>query len=164
MSGISILLAVGTPSTGSGNLYCQWELSPSSGNALCILFPTGDKPAERLTTNKAEFMKATERPTTDKVETTKKPAVRYAEMYRRTSKRSTVRGNQRNWNNLKSYQLGPEFVLHKKPCFNCGDISHLANDCRKRVQRETARSQNHAYMSPSHRSYGAPMRPSHRPA
>nr|GEU94073.1 hypothetical protein [Tanacetum cinerariifolium] len=39
-SGISILLAVGTPSTGSGNLYCQWELSPSSGNALCILFPT----------------------------------------------------------------------------------------------------------------------------
>nr|GEW02215.1 reverse transcriptase domain-containing protein [Tanacetum cinerariifolium] len=40
-SGISILLAVGTPSTGSGNLYCQWELSPSSGNALCILFPTG---------------------------------------------------------------------------------------------------------------------------
>nr|GEZ40775.1 hypothetical protein [Tanacetum cinerariifolium] len=23
-----------------GNLYCQWELSTSSGNALCILFPT----------------------------------------------------------------------------------------------------------------------------
>nr|GEY49294.1 hypothetical protein [Tanacetum cinerariifolium] len=42
-SGISILLAVGTPSTGSGNLYCQWELSPSSGNALCILFPTISK-------------------------------------------------------------------------------------------------------------------------
>nr|GEY93754.1 putative reverse transcriptase domain-containing protein [Tanacetum cinerariifolium] len=39
-SGISIPLAVGTPSTGSGNLYCQWELSPGSGNALCILFPT----------------------------------------------------------------------------------------------------------------------------
>nr|GEZ18992.1 ribonuclease H-like domain-containing protein [Tanacetum cinerariifolium] len=28
-SGISILLAVGTPSTGSGKLYCQWELSSS---------------------------------------------------------------------------------------------------------------------------------------
>nr|GEV25418.1 ribonuclease H-like domain-containing protein [Tanacetum cinerariifolium] len=39
-NGISILLAVGTPSTGSGNLCCQWELSPGSGNALCILFPT----------------------------------------------------------------------------------------------------------------------------
>nr|GEZ63333.1 hypothetical protein [Tanacetum cinerariifolium] len=33
-SGIAILLAVGTPSTGSGNLYCQWELSPGSGNAF----------------------------------------------------------------------------------------------------------------------------------
>nr|GEY41655.1 hypothetical protein [Tanacetum cinerariifolium] len=30
------LLAVGTPSTGSGNLYCQWELSPGSGNALTM--------------------------------------------------------------------------------------------------------------------------------
>nr|GEZ69884.1 putative ribonuclease H-like domain-containing protein [Tanacetum cinerariifolium] len=78
-----------------------------------------------------------------------------------------------NWNNLKSYQLGPEFVLNKKACFNCGDFSHLANDCRKRVQRETTRSQNHAYKSPSHRSgghrpHGAPMRPplrsdGHRP-
>nr|GEU45903.1 hypothetical protein [Tanacetum cinerariifolium] len=39
-SGIFILLAVETTFTGSGNLYCQWELSPGSGNALCILFPT----------------------------------------------------------------------------------------------------------------------------
>nr|GFD47830.1 hypothetical protein [Tanacetum cinerariifolium] len=46
----------------------------------------GDKPAERLTTNKGKFVKAAERPTIDKVETAKKPAVRYAEMYRRTSK------------------------------------------------------------------------------
>nr|GFD08385.1 hypothetical protein [Tanacetum cinerariifolium] len=46
-----------------------------------------DKPAERPTTNKVEFVKAAERPTTDKVETEKKPAVRCAEMYRRTSKR-----------------------------------------------------------------------------
>nr|GEV28561.1 putative reverse transcriptase domain-containing protein [Tanacetum cinerariifolium] len=79
----------------------------------------GDRPAERPTTNKAEFVKAAERTTTDKVETTKKPAVRYAEMYRRTL---------------------------------------------KRIQRETTRSQNHAYKSPSHRSYGAPMRPLHGPA
>nr|GFD52517.1 hypothetical protein [Tanacetum cinerariifolium] len=38
-SGISNLLVVGTTFTGSRNLYCQWELSPDSGNALCILFP-----------------------------------------------------------------------------------------------------------------------------
>nr|GFA08011.1 retrotransposon protein, putative, unclassified [Tanacetum cinerariifolium] len=136
--------------------------SDATADELCSAAEAGDRPAERPTTNKAKLVKAAERPTTDKVETEKKPAIRYAEMYRRTSKRSNVRGNQRNWNNLKSYHIGPEVVLHKKPCFNCGDISHLANDCRKRVQRETTRSQNHAYMSPSHRSYGALMRPSHR--
>nr|GEV43455.1 hypothetical protein [Tanacetum cinerariifolium] len=38
--GISNLLAVATTFTGSGNLYCQLELYPGSGNALCILFPT----------------------------------------------------------------------------------------------------------------------------
>nr|GEX05776.1 reverse transcriptase domain-containing protein [Tanacetum cinerariifolium] len=67
----------------------------------------------------------------------------------------------------ESQSENPEFVLNKKACYNCGDFSHLANDCRKRVQRETSRSQNHAYMGPSHRStshrpHGAPMRPPHR--
>nr|GFB63945.1 hypothetical protein [Tanacetum cinerariifolium] len=95
-------------------------------------------------------------------ETPKKSQVKYAEQYRHSNKRP--KGNQRNWNNLKSYQLGPEFVLHKKPCFNCGDFSHLANDYRRRVQRETNRSQNHSYKSPLHRSAGhrpngAPIRP-----
>nr|GEU62809.1 ribonuclease H-like domain-containing protein [Tanacetum cinerariifolium] len=104
---------------------------------------------------------------TDKQETPKKPQVKYAEQYKHSNKKTTVKGNQRNWNNLKSYQLGPEFVLKKKACYNCGDFSHLANDCRKRVQRETSRSQNHAYMDPSHRSagyrpHGAPMRSPHR--
>nr|GEY64092.1 hypothetical protein [Tanacetum cinerariifolium] len=48
----------------------------------------------------------TERPTTNKVKTAKKLVVKYAELYRKPSKKSTVRGNQRNWNNLKSQQLG----------------------------------------------------------
>nr|GFC53535.1 ubiquitin hydrolase [Tanacetum cinerariifolium] len=73
-------------------------------------------------------------------ETPKKSQVKYAEQYRHSNKKPKVKGNQRNWNNLKSYQLGPEFVLNKKACYNCGDFSHLANDCRKRVQRETTRS------------------------
>nr|GEV69820.1 hypothetical protein [Tanacetum cinerariifolium] len=76
---------------------------------------------------------------TNKQETPKKPQVKYAEQYRHSNKKPNVKGNQRNWNNLKSYQLGPEFVLKKKACFSCGDFSHLANDCRKRVQRETTR-------------------------
>nr|GEZ13457.1 ubiquitin hydrolase [Tanacetum cinerariifolium] len=74
---------------------------------------------------------------TNKQETPKKPQVKYAEQYRHSNKKP--KGNQRYWNNLKSYQLGLEFVLNKKACYNCGDFSHLANDCRKRVQRETSR-------------------------
>nr|GEX48929.1 ubiquitin hydrolase [Tanacetum cinerariifolium] len=104
---------------------------------------------------------------TKEQETPKKPQVKYAEQYRHSNKKP--KGNQRNWNNLKSYQLGSEFVLHKKPCFNCGDFSHLANDCRRRVQRETTRYQKYAYESPSHKSVGhrshrPSMRPFYRPA
>nr|GEZ17902.1 hypothetical protein [Tanacetum cinerariifolium] len=100
----------------------------------------------------------------NKKETPKKSQFKYAEQYRHSNKKPNVKGNQRNWNNLKSYQLGPEFVLKKKACFNCGDFSHLANDCRKRVQRWTTRSQNNTYKSPSHRPgvdrpHGPPMRP-----
>nr|GFA24136.1 ribonuclease H-like domain-containing protein [Tanacetum cinerariifolium] len=63
---------------------------------------------------------------------------------------------------------GPEFVLNKKACYNCGDFSHLANDCRRRVQRETTRSQSHTYKRPQlrssgHKPHGGSMRPSHRP-
>nr|GFA38218.1 hypothetical protein [Tanacetum cinerariifolium] len=104
---------------------------------------------------------------TDKKEKPKKPQVKYAEQYRHSNNKPNVKGNQRNLNNLKSYQLGPKFVLNKKACFNYGDFSHLANNCRKRVQRDTTRSQKHAYESPSHRSgghkpHGVPMRTPHR--
>nr|GEX24678.1 ribonuclease H-like domain-containing protein [Tanacetum cinerariifolium] len=55
-----------------------------------------------------KFVKAADRHTenkTDKGETVKKPAVKYAELYRKPSKSSSIRGSQRNWNNLKSQQL-----------------------------------------------------------
>nr|GFA80004.1 hypothetical protein [Tanacetum cinerariifolium] len=48
-SEISILLAVGTPFTGSGNLYFQWELSPGSGNALIEQSVNAQLEAEVLT-------------------------------------------------------------------------------------------------------------------
>nr|GEZ75989.1 ubiquitin hydrolase [Tanacetum cinerariifolium] len=72
---------------------------------------------------------------TDKKETPKKPPVKYAEQYRKPNKKPNVRGNQRNWNNLKSHQLGPYFVMKKKVCFNCGNFNHLAYDCRKRMKK-----------------------------
>nr|GEZ18871.1 ribonuclease H-like domain-containing protein [Tanacetum cinerariifolium] len=55
-----------------------------------------------------KFVKANDSPAkskTYKVETAKKPPVKYAEQYRKPTKKPNVRGNIRNWNNLKSHQL-----------------------------------------------------------
>nr|GEW21244.1 hypothetical protein [Tanacetum cinerariifolium] len=63
-----------------------------------------------------------------------KPAkrpVKYAEMYRI----QRPRGNQRNWNNLKSHQLGCNFAMYNKACYACGSFNHLQARC-KYLQRE----------------------------
>nr|GEV96090.1 retrovirus-related Pol polyprotein from transposon TNT 1-94 [Tanacetum cinerariifolium] len=56
---------------------------------------------------------------TDKKETPKKPPVKYAEQYIKPNIKPKAKGNQRNWNNLKSQQLGLDFVMKKNACFNC---------------------------------------------
>nr|GFA34573.1 retrovirus-related Pol polyprotein from transposon TNT 1-94 [Tanacetum cinerariifolium] len=114
-----------------------------------------------------KFVKENDSPTkskTDKVKTAKKPPIKYAEQYRKPTKKPNVRGNQKNWNNLKSHHLGINFVMKKKACFNCGDFNHLAYDCSKRVKRGTSRPQNntHKNFTPRpvvHRPYRPPMRP-----
>ncbi|GJZ40829.1 putative ribonuclease H-like domain-containing protein [Tanacetum coccineum] len=62
--------------------------------------------------------------------TARKP-VKYAEMYRSQKPRI----NQRNWNNLKSQQLGSNFVMYNKACFVCGSFDHIQAHC-KYHQRE----------------------------
>nr|GEX32163.1 hypothetical protein [Tanacetum cinerariifolium] len=114
-----------------------------------------------------KFVKANESPTKskiDKAEKAKKSPVKYAEQYRKPIKKPNVRGNQRNWNNLKSHQLGPNFVMKKNACFNCGDFNHLAYDCKKRVKKRTYRSHNTPHKSftsrpVAHKPYRPPMRP-----
>ncbi|GJV47212.1 hypothetical protein Tco_1437424 [Tanacetum coccineum] len=62
------------------------------------------------------FVKETGCPSVSIVNNTKKsrkPTVKYTEMY----KSQRPRGNQRNWNNHKSQQLGSDFVMIKKACY-----------------------------------------------
>nr|GEU93005.1 hypothetical protein [Tanacetum cinerariifolium] len=112
-----------------------------------------------------KFMKAAERSTTNKVETVKKPSVKYVELYQKTTKRSTVRGNQRNWINLKSQQLGENFVRKNMACFNYAYFDHLSYDCRLGVKMgRSSPKNNYTHRSmPSrpaiHRPYRPPMRP-----
>nr|GEV25147.1 hypothetical protein [Tanacetum cinerariifolium] len=77
------------------------DLQNSSSSAS----ENGESTGSILSKPKIKFMRPADSPTivkTDKKETVRKPTVKYAELYRKTSKRSNVRGNQRNWNNLKS--------------------------------------------------------------
>nr|GEY80810.1 ribonuclease H-like domain-containing protein [Tanacetum cinerariifolium] len=70
---------------------------------------------------------------TNKTKTARKSPVKYAEMYRNTIKSPKVRGNQRNWNNLKSQHLGKDFFMQNKACFKCGYFDHLASDCDRNI-------------------------------
>nr|GFB80882.1 hypothetical protein [Tanacetum cinerariifolium] len=58
-----------------------------------------------------------------------------------------------------------EFVkAAERPTTDKVETAKMPEMYRRTSKRETTRSQNHAYKSPSHRTYGAPMRPSHGPA
>nr|GEX93330.1 reverse transcriptase domain-containing protein [Tanacetum cinerariifolium] len=86
-----------SPTVGSTSGDYQNRNSSASKN--------GESTDSILSKPAVKFVEATKRSTTNKVETVKKPSVRYAELYRKTNKKPTVRGNQRNWNNLRSHQL-----------------------------------------------------------
>ncbi|GJT34235.1 putative reverse transcriptase domain-containing protein [Tanacetum coccineum] len=86
-----------------------------------------------------KLKKKTVFPTAAKIEVVKpkqqeKPVrkpVKYAEMYRSQK----PRGNQRNWNNQKSHQLGSDFVMNNKACFACGSFNHLIKDCKRKMPK-----------------------------
>ncbi|GKB88489.1 ribonuclease H-like domain-containing protein [Tanacetum coccineum] len=70
---------------------------------------------------------------TKSTEVLRKPTVKYEEMYRNISQSPRVRRNQRNWNNQKSQQLGKEFVMQNKACYNCGSFDHLKFECKQNI-------------------------------
>ncbi|GJT73413.1 hypothetical protein Tco_1032699 [Tanacetum coccineum] len=85
-----------------------------------IVFPT-----------KIEYVKQQEKPA-------RKP-VKYAEMYRSQK----PRGNQRNWNNLKSQQLGGDFVMYNKACFVCGSFDHVQAHCNYHQRERMVNGNNY---------------------
>nr|GEU53003.1 putative ribonuclease H-like domain-containing protein [Tanacetum cinerariifolium] len=115
-----------------------------------------------------KFVKATVRSTKNKtvnVESIKKPVVKYAEQYRKPSKKSTVRGNQRNWNNLKSQRLGENFEMKNRACFYYGYFDHISYDYGLRVKKRRSCPKNNCSnksITPRaviHKPYRPPMRP-----
>nr|GEY96303.1 ribonuclease H-like domain-containing protein [Tanacetum cinerariifolium] len=104
----------------------------------------GESTGSILSKPEIKFVRPADSPTivkSDKTETIRKSSVKYAKLYRKPTKMSNVRGNQRNWNNLKSQQLSNNFVM-KKACYNCGGIDHLSYDCGKRVDHRSSYGKN----------------------
>nr|GFC27275.1 hypothetical protein [Tanacetum cinerariifolium] len=90
------------------NNHSFFEQGGSSGNVV-------SKPM-------IKFVKESGCPKATKVNNTenaRKPTVKYAEMYRNTSQSPRHRGNKKNWNNQKSQQLGKDFMMQNKACYNC---------------------------------------------
>nr|GEX33235.1 hypothetical protein [Tanacetum cinerariifolium] len=136
-------------------------------NKIPSVAKTGASSSTILSKPAIKFVKSVDRPIetkTDKVETAKKPAVKYAKLYKKTSKSSNIRGNQRNWNNMKSQQLGKKNLMKNKACFNCGCFYHLSYDCGKWVDQGKSWEKNnytHKSRSPRtifHKSGRPPMR------
>nr|GFB48062.1 ubiquitin hydrolase [Tanacetum cinerariifolium] len=97
-------------------------------NSNSSIFKHGESSDSIMSKSMIKFVKAADSLGVIKINKTKtdrKPPVKYAEMYRNTSKSPKVRVNQRNWNNLKSQQLGKDFVMQNKACFKCGHFDHL---------------------------------------
>nr|GEV27292.1 zinc finger, CCHC-type [Tanacetum cinerariifolium] len=94
-----------------------------------------------------EIERKTIEPSVDKVEVhipkqNDKPArrpVKYAETY----KTQSPRGNQRNWNNLKSHQLGSYFVMYNKACYACGSFNHFQARCKYHQKERMVNGTNH---------------------
>ncbi|GJS62891.1 ribonuclease H-like domain-containing protein [Tanacetum coccineum] len=104
--------------------------SDLDGNNTSI-FEQGETSGSNMSMPMIKFVKESGCPNAIKInntENTRKPTVKYAEMYRDTSKSPKVRGNQRNWNNLKSQQLRKDFLMQNKACYKCGYFDHLASN------------------------------------
>nr|GEU86789.1 hypothetical protein [Tanacetum cinerariifolium] len=97
-------------------------------NSISYAFKNGESTGSILSKLEIKFVRPVDSPTVVKInkkEIVRNPTVKYVELYRKTLKRSNVRGNQRNRSNLKSQQLGKNFVM-KKACYKCGGVDHLS--------------------------------------
>nr|GEV30739.1 ribonuclease H-like domain-containing protein [Tanacetum cinerariifolium] len=128
----------------SNELEERWKSNNPS------LFEQGGSSSNVMSKPMIKFVKESGCPNAIKVNNTenaRKPTVKYAEMYRNTLQSPRVRGNQRNWNNQKSQQLGKDFMMQNKACYNCGSFDHLEFNCKHDIwvdKRKTWTKINHA--------------------
>nr|GEU46529.1 hypothetical protein [Tanacetum cinerariifolium] len=116
--------------------------------AFMAFLDSEESEGENKVGSPSEIERKTVKPIVDKVEVdipkqNDKPArrsVKYAEMYRT----QRPRGNKINWNNLKSHQLGSNFVMYNKACYACGSFNHLQARCKYHQRERMVIGTNHS--------------------
>nr|GEW75265.1 retrotransposon Orf1 [Tanacetum cinerariifolium] len=101
-------------------------------NINSSVYEHGESSDSIMSKTMIKFVRAADSPEvnkTNQTETARKPPIKYAEMYRNTTKSPKVRRNQRNWNNLMNQRLGSNFEFKNKACYECGSFDHLIKDC-----------------------------------
>ncbi|GJU44145.1 ribonuclease H-like domain-containing protein [Tanacetum coccineum] len=83
--------------------------------------PKIEKKTVRPSIVKKEFVKSKQQ------EKTTRKTVKQVEQHRQNT--HSLRGNQRNWNNMMSQKLGSNFEMFNKACYVCGSFDHLQVDC-----------------------------------
>ncbi|GKE86987.1 hypothetical protein Tco_1564462, partial [Tanacetum coccineum] len=83
--------------------------------------PKTEKKIVKYSIAKIEFVKPKQQ------EKTARKTVKQAEKHRQNT--HSLRGNQRNWNNMMSQRLGSNFEMFNKACYVCGSFDHMQVDC-----------------------------------
>ncbi|GKA34350.1 hypothetical protein Tco_0720779 [Tanacetum coccineum] len=104
-----------------------------SNDSLIIEDWVSDSEEEDVSQTKTE--KKTVKPSIAKIEFVKpkqqkktaRKTVKQIEKHRQNT--HSLRGNQRNWNNMMSQKLGSNFEMFNKACYVCGSFDHLQVDC-----------------------------------
>ncbi|GJZ76372.1 hypothetical protein Tco_0641044 [Tanacetum coccineum] len=65
------------------------------------------------------------------------------------------KGNQRNWNNQKSQQLGSDFVMYNKACFVCENFDHLQTNCNYHKRERVVSGSNYTRVNYNYSSQKA---------
>ncbi|GJS14752.1 ribonuclease H-like domain-containing protein [Tanacetum coccineum] len=83
--------------------------------------PKTKKKTVRPSIVKKEFVKSKQQ------EKTARKIVKQVEQHRQST--HSPRGNQRNWNNIMTQNLGSNFEMFNEACYVCGSFDHLQVDC-----------------------------------
>ncbi|GKD95752.1 putative ribonuclease H-like domain-containing protein, partial [Tanacetum coccineum] len=101
----------------------QWMSDSKEEN---VSQPKTEKKIVKPSIAKIEFVKPKQQ------ENTTRKTIKQAKKHRQNT--HSLRGNQRNWNNMMSQRLGSNFKMFNNACYVCGSFDHLQGNPQMYIQ------------------------------